>query len=144
MSSVGDNPISVEGLMNKLALVLFFLFGQALGAAEPKVLAIHYVKSFFASVHQNNSRYSVVLTTLSCGFPVKVLEIPQTLELKFTKVRAGMHEGYIRSELLSESQEVCFQDRYPRFIDQLDLDLESMHYFGRLYDLYVEGSSNVK
>lgn len=127
----------------KKAIILCF-FPCLLMAAEQKVLAVHYVKSFFASVHQNNSRYSVVLTTLSCGFPVKVLEIPQSLELKFTKVKAGMHEGYIRSELLSETQDICYQDRYPRFIDQMDLDLESMHYFGRLYDLYIEGSSNVK
>ena len=125
-------------------LIALILLPFNLFAVEPKVLAIQYVKSFFASVHQNNSRYSLVLTTLSCGFPVKVLEIPQSLELKFTKVKAGMHEGYIRSELLSETQEICYQDRYPRFIDQMDLDLEIMHYFGRLYDLYIEGSSNVK
>lgn len=108
--------------------------------ANEKVLMVKYLNTPWGHVHQNPSRYSTSLTTLSCGHPIKVLSTGS----EWQKVQAGPYTGHIRSEQMSDKKPVCMQDKYPRFFDDLKLEITEMYYWGKLYDHYIEGKSRLK
>jgi len=107
------------------------------------VQAILYFNQEFGNVHSSTLKSSTTLTTLGCGHPVKVLKSKKSLDENWCFVRVGLHEGYILKQFLSEKRPTCFQSRYPKFFDQLNLDLTQLYYWGRLSDQYVFGKSQV-
>jgi hypothetical protein len=56
----------------------------------------------------------------------------------------GDDRGFIISSSLSEKRPVCFQEKYPKFYLNLNLDLSEMYYWGRLTDQYLSEESKVK
>jgi hypothetical protein len=48
------------------------------------------------------------------------------------------------AKYISRRKPECFQDRYPRFFDNVALELSDMYYWGKLFDQYVEGRSKVR
>lgn len=122
-----------------LSLILFSMCAFAKKKAE--YVGLKYYKNIFGHVHQNPSRYSNSLTTISCGHPVKVYANPKK---HWSRVKVGPHSGFIEKNFLLNKRPKCFQDNYPRFFDQFTLDISELYYWGRLYDHYVQGKSRVQ
>jgi len=139
----------------KYFLILFmFLFSSTLHCAEMKKVQIglRYFNRIMGNIHQNASRYSQVLTTISCNHPVKVLkeiskdgkEFILFGEENWNLVSVGPYSGFVPTEFLSDQKNECFEEQYPKFFDQLNLDINDLYYWARLNDLYVSGKSKVK
>lgn len=108
---------------------------------------IMYLKTLFAHIHPNPSKYSSTMTTLSCGHPVKVLEGgtgKSTNSKGWIQVVVGPYKGFIQGHFLSEKKVGCFQDKYPKLFDSFNLELSELYHWGRLYDLYSIGKSKIK
>ena len=111
---------------------------------------IYYLNQIFGIVHQNPSRYSAALTTISCGHPLKVRrlldakgkEVAANEDWFFVKV--GAYEGHILKEYASKQKPDCFQDHFPKFFDSFELEVTDLYYWGRLNDQYVTGKSKVR
>ena len=146
-----------------LSLMLIFsfnnLFAQtvvapaAAGTGMTKSLVgIQYFSQMMGNVHQNASRYSQVLTTISCNHPVKVMKETSKDGKDFLLygdnnwklVVVGPYEGYIMTEYLSDKKNVCFEEEYSKFFDGLDLDINDLYYWARLYDQYTQAKSKVR
>lgn len=118
---------------------------------ERKQIAVQYLVAPYAHIHQNPNRFSAALTTISCAHPLRVYSLTfgkegKSVELfnkEWRLVKAGPYEGYIRVDFLAASKPECFQDKYAKFFEALDLEVADMYYWGRLYDLYDYGHTKV-
>lgn len=144
----------MESLKHKLILVLGLMTLSELQAqsveGKKTVLGTAYFNQIFGHVHQNPSRYSKSLTAIACAHPVKVMSLevkPGEKKESFAEnwklVKAGPYEGYIHGDYLTAKRPECFQDRYPRFVNELGLELTDMFYWGKLYDHYEQGRSQI-
>ena len=142
--------------MKYFLFCLFFLqtatAGEPAAAAMKKsMIGVRYFSKPMGNVHQNPSRYSLVLTTISCNHPVKVMketsadgkEFVLYAEDKWNLVMVGPYEGYVMAEYLSEKKNECFEEEYSKFFDGLNLGVNELYYWARLYDQYVQGKSQV-
>lgn len=130
------------------SLVRFFIFlivfSSSAFSAE-KVIGTLYFNEFMGHVHKNPSKSSSSMTTLQCAHPVKVLEDKEVRSPEgWMYVRVGDDRGFISSQFLSNKRPQCFQEKYPKFFINLNLDLTDMYYWGRLYDQYGQGESKIK
>lgn len=124
--------------------------GQTVAAQEKRaVVKVMYFNEMMGNVHQNTSRYSQTLTTISCNHPVKVQKIVGADKKEqytfgngeWLAVNVGPYEGFLLASLLSEKRQECFQDRFPKFFDEMNLSLTDLYYLGRLNDQYMTGKS---
>ena len=134
---------------------LFFnltpVFAAPAAAMKKSIVGIRYFSKPMGNVHQNPSRYSLVLTTISCNHPVKVMketsvdgkEFLLYAEDKWNLVTVGPYEGYIMAEYLTEKKTECFEEEYSKFFDGLNLGVNDLYYWARLYDQYIQGKSQV-
>jgi hypothetical protein len=150
----------MEGLMSKIILSMMLLLSFNLTAQTPpaatnamtkSLVGIKYFNQMMGNIHQNASRYSQVLTTISCNYPVKVMKETSKDGKDFVLygdnwnlVTVGPYEGYIMSDYLSDKKNVCFEEEYSKFFDGLELDINDLYYWARLYDQYVQGKSKVR
>ncbi|MBT7610358.1 MAG: SH3 domain-containing protein [Bacteriovoracaceae bacterium] len=118
---------------------------------KKSVVRIAFMKDMFAHVHQNPSKYSTAVTTISCGHPVKIYKVTEhdgrsaeTFNKSYKFIKVGPYDGYIMMHLLSEKRPKCFQDKYPRFFDQFEMDISEMYNWGRLNDLYLQKRTRVR
>lgn len=123
-----------------MVLVLSNIAFAALPATSSPI-AVQYYTHAFGNLHQNASQYSTALTTISCNHPVKVFEQKMG---DWVRVQVANQIGYLPQQSLSSKQVKCFQDAYPRFFDQFELNPSELYYWGRLYDQYVIGKSRVQ
>lgn len=132
--------------MKRLVLLSLFSLSLCSFAKGEKTLRVAYYKNLFGHIHKNASRYSQSLSTISCGHPIKVLGVKgqEVQSGDFYKVKVGPYVGFIDRKYLSSKKQNCFQDRYPRFFDNIGLSLSDMYYWGKLYDQYVYGRSAVQ
>ena len=132
--------------MKKIILLTFVLFSVSVLSKKETTVKVVYYKNLFGHIHKNPSRYSQSLSTISCGHPIKILGVKgQEIQSgDFSKVKVGPYVGYIDRKYLSSRKKECFQDRYPRFFDNIGLTLSDMYYWGKLYDQYVYGRSTVQ
>lgn len=150
----------MEGIMKTLIL-LFVLSSSFVFSAEESSsnsqmkrlpIGVRYFSQIMGNVHQNPSRYSQVLTTISCNHPVKLLkevskdgkEFILYGEDKWYLVSVGPYEGFVMVDYLSEKKNSCFEEEFPKFFDGLSLDINDLYYWARLYDQYVQGKSKVR
>lgn len=135
--------------------IIFFLgssFAAVPSGKVKKLLRVEYYKPMFGHIHRNPSRYSSSMSTISCGHPVKIYKLENKkggqAQIEFNEdwnfVKVGPYEGYIRKEYLSRKKPQCFQDKYPKFFDEIGLELADLYYWGKLYDQYIQGKSRVK
>ena len=126
---------------------------QAQEATMTKSLVgIKYFNQMMGNVHQNASRFSQVLTTISCNHPVKVMKQTSKDGKEFAifgdsdwyLVQVGPYEGYMMADYLSDKKNICFEEEYSKFFDGLELDINDLYYWARLYDQYVQGKSKVR
>ena len=120
------------------------IYGKKSRAA--RTTAIKYYGKSFGHIHKSPSKYSQSLSTLACNHPVKVLNLNgQTLwGDAFHFVKVGPYRGYIHKDYLTNKRSQCVQDKYPRFFDELNLSISDMYYWGKLYDQYIIGKSQVR
>lgn len=141
---MGNNSVPFKGLvLMKLLIAIIFMcsFFSSVVIAKKGHVGVMYYKHIFGNVHQNPSRYSSALTTISCGHPVKIYSIKMG---NWVKVKVGAQNGYLPMSFLSTKRPKCFQDKYPRFFDKFALGPTDLYYWGRLYDQYVIGKSRVQ
>ncbi len=147
----------MESLIKRFLYILAFgITAFNLEAApagfKKRLLHVAYYKNIFGHIHKNPSRYSQSLSTIECGHPVKIYVLvnlqnkskQELFEGRFHYVKVGPYEGYIDKSYLTLKRGDCFQDRFPRFFDHLELELTDMYYWGKLYDQYVYGKSRVQ
>ena len=128
--------------MIKFAFGMLFFLNTA--HAE-KVVGRLYYNKIMGHVHKNPSTYSASLTTIQCGHALKLIEDSEiSTPLGWFYVKAGEDRGFIKEDFLSSKRPKCFQARYPKFFNALNLDLTDMHYWGRLYDHYMLEESRAK
>ena len=143
VSQLGDNSISMEGL--KLILLSLTLLFALEGHTLEKVVGKLYFSEFLGHLHKNPSRSSSSLTTIQCAYPVKVLAgSERALPPGWIHAKVGDDIGFIQSTFLSDKRPDCFQEEYPKFYLNLNLDLTDMYYWGRLNDQYLLEESKVK
>lgn len=130
----------------------FNLNAQSTSGMTKTLVGVKYFSQMMGNVHQNASRFSQVLTTISCNHPVKVMketskdgkEFLLYGENNWHLVNVGPYEGYIMSDYLSDKKNVCFEEEYAKFFDGLNLDINDLYYWARLYDQYVQAKSKVR
>ncbi len=116
------------------------------------ISGIKYFTQTMGNIHQNASRYSQVLTTISCNHPLKILkltskdgkDLSSLSDPNWTLVSAGPYEGYMLSDYLSDKKNTCIEEEYSKFFDGLELDINDLYYWARLYDQYVQAKSKVQ
>ncbi len=119
----------------KLSLI-FFILANFSFAQKNNQNNIKYFLPFLGIIHRNPSLHSSTLTTIACGFPLKILPAQPLMPGDFYYVQAGSSIGYVHVSTVSEVQPFCFQDQYPMFFNGLNLDLTELYYWGRLNDQF--------
>ncbi len=113
-------------------------------STDEKIVGIFYMQPLFGHVHQSSVRTSASLTTIQCAHPVKVIESSKvSVSPEWAYVQVAEYRGFIMKQFLSEKKPDCFQGKYPKFFDALNMDLAELYYWGRLYDHYVQGETRV-
>lgn len=126
--------------MIRKVLILFFLF---IGTSNANVIGRLYFTEFLGHVHQHPLKSSNSVTIVQCSHYVKVLK-KAGLDADWVYAQVGEDKGYIQRKNLSDKKPTCFQEKYPKFYQSLNLSLTEMYYWGRLYDQYSEGKSELK
>lgn len=97
---------------------------------------VKFIQKPYAQIHQNPTRVSRILTTFECGQGLKI----KKNEGDFSFVQFANYEGYILNSHLQDSKPIdCYQDKYRKFFEYLNLGISEMHYFGKLQDMMIEG-----
>lgn len=113
-------------------------------STDEKVIGIFYMKPILGHVHQSSVKTSASLTTIQCSHPVKVIESSKvSTGAEWAYVQVGDHRGFILKEYLASKRPDCFQGKYPKFFDAVNLDLAELYYWGRLYDHYIQVETRV-
>lgn len=123
--------------MESLKSILLILFFSSL--VQAKIVGVMYFNEFMGHLHKSPVKTSNSLTTIQCSQPVKVIEENSKYSSgEWFYVMVGEDKGYIHSQFLQTSRPQCFQEKYPRFYQKLELDLSDMYFFGRLQDHYIK------
>lgn len=131
--------------MKWLLLLLPFTIQAATVSTDEKVVGIFYFNEMFGHVHQTAVKTSGSLTTIQCSHPVKVIESSKvSIPNDWAYVQVADYKGFIEKGFLSTKKPDCFQGKYPKFFDALNLDLAELYYCGRLNDQYIQGETRVK
>ena len=137
--------------MRTFITLIFLLFSSSSYATKKSIVRIAFFKEIFGHIHENPSRYSSSITTISCGHPIKIYKVTdsggrtsEVFNKKYYFVKVGPYDGYILKKLLSSKRPHCFQDKFPRFFDQFEMDITQMYNWGRLYDLYLTKRTRVQ
>lgn len=127
----------------KLFLILSLLSVSLF--AKEKVIGRMYFNDFMGHVHISPSKTSGSKTTIQCAHNVKILEQDEKYDTgNWFYVMVGEDKGYINSQFLQTDRPNCFQEKYPRFYQKLNLDLTDLYYFGRLNDHYQRAVTRAK
>jgi hypothetical protein len=129
-----------------LLLIILSMFSFAETApTDEKVVGVFYLTPLFGHIHQTSMRTSASLTTIQCGHPVKVIESSKVeVSEDWAYVQVADYKGFVLKHYLSQKRPECFQGKYPKFFDALNMDLAELYYWGRLYDHYVQNETRVK
>ena len=96
-------------------------------------------------VHLNPTKSSSSLTVVQCAHNVKILQDNSTSTPEgWSYVQVGDDRGFVENKYLKRSRPKCFQEKYPKFYLNLNLDLTDMYYWGKLVDQFVEKESKVQ
>lgn len=127
------------------AVLASALVGLLLGlpnAMADKPAGRLYYQEFMGHLHREPSDSSASLTALQCAHPVQLIEsdaVRTPSGWRYAKV--GEDKGFVRERFLGEKRPDCFQEKYPKFYNNLNLDLTDFYYWGRLSDHFIEGES---
>ncbi len=134
----------MESLIRGLIINFLLIGAIAPGAscAKEKQGGRLYFQNFMGHVHKLPKDGSASLTAIQCAQPVQLLENSvRPAPRGWAYIQAGEDKGYIRLSQLGEKRPECFQEKYPKFYNKLNLDLSDYYYWGRLSDHFIEGES---
>jgi hypothetical protein len=130
--------------MESMKKLFLFLLLSGSSFAQEQVAGIFYFKEMFGHVHEGASAATPSLTTIQCNHPLKVLELSKVkIAPDWAYVETADVKGYVKKEFLNSKKANCFQGKYPRYFDGVNLDLTELYYWGKLYDQYERGYSRV-
>jgi hypothetical protein len=135
----------MEGIMSKIILSMMLIFSFNLFAQTTPATAP------VAAPAMKKTLIGVVMTTISCNHPVKIMKETSSDGKDFVLygdndwnlVTVGPYDGFIMSAYLSDKKNECFEEEYSKFFDGLELDINDLYYWARLYDQYTQGKSKV-
>lgn len=127
-------------MMRALLLIGALLFTQNLYAKKVKGV-LRYTNRIYSVISTGASPIAETLTTVACGHPVRLLK---TRDDNWAKIKAGPYSGYMPVDYLSKKKVKCFQDKYPRFIEKMNLSPTQMYLWGKMQNLYKNGYSRVR
>lgn len=128
-----------------LVIILTTFSFASTKSTDEKLVGVFYFTPIFGHVHQSSNKTSASLTAIQCSYPVKVIESSKvSASPEWAYVQVADHKGFILKQYLAEKRPDCFQGRYPKFFDALELDLTELYFWGRLYDQYTQGESRVQ
>src|SRR5665647_2608405 len=133
LSAIIGKPSSSVGRFKMWWLLLLsgLVFADT-HSTDEKVVGIFYFTPLFGHVHQSSVRTSASLTTIQCSHPVKVIESTKVFAgPEWAYVEVADHRGFILKDFLATKRPECFQGKYPKFFDALNLDLSELYYWGR-------------
>ena len=85
------------------------------------------------------------MTTIQCGYPLKILKSNLVKHPDdWSLVEASDIRGFVFNNFLADSKPECFQEKYPKFFEALNMDVAELYYWGRLYDQSLIGESKVR
>lgn len=133
----------------RFKMIWFFFLPVLLFASvkspDEKLVGIFYFTPMFGHVHQSPSVNSGSLTTIQCSHPLKVFESSKvSIGKEWAYIHVADFKGFVFKKFLSEKRPSCFQGKYPKFFDSLNLDLSELYYWGRLSDQLIQGETRVK
>ncbi len=133
----------------KILVLLLSLYTCKTFAKKTEKIFYSYYNKTFGHLHQNPSKYSSSLTTITCNQGMKVLEEKVSVENSkeiWQKVKIGPYEGFVQKKHTDQkwNKKKCVQDRYPRVFDLLELKISDFHYWGLLYDHYLLEKSEIQ
>ena len=127
---------------------IFFLpaiLFASVSSSDEKLVGVFYFTPMFGHVHQSATVSSASLTTIQCSHPVRVLESSKvSVSKEWVYIHVADFKGFVLKKFLSEKRPSCFQGKYPKFFDSLNLDLSELYYWGRLNDQLIQGETRVK
>lgn len=131
----------IKGLII-FSLVIISSGARVKAGAANKQAGRLYFQNFMGHVHKEPKDSSASLTAIQCAQSVQVMENPLKAPPRgWAYIKAGEDTGYIRMSQLGEKRPTCFQEKYPKFYNSLNLDISDYYYWGRLSDHYIEGES---
>lgn len=113
--------------LNRISSFIFFCLCLLVSTSSQATKTL-YVQNSFVHLQDfiaENSSYS---KTLVCGTPVKLIqEQGKNIKVQFDKTI-----GYIPTESVSIIPTQCFQEKYPKFFQSLNIDNADLFYWGKL------------
>jgi hypothetical protein len=141
---VGDNSIPMEGLMKSVLAPIFILvIGMTSSFGQSTKPSIYYFNQMFGHILETPQPNAASVSTIPCQFPLRMSTTQSENDL-WHRVEAQDLKGFVLKEYLSSSKVDCFQEKYPKFFEQLNLDVSEMYYWGRLYQNFSLGKSEVQ
>jgi len=118
-----------------MSIILTFLyFFNSSGSSSFK---IGYLTPIFSNIHKNMFVDSKIVSTLSCGHPVRV-NLKQR-NANWYKVKTGPYIGYIKKIDIKFKKIKCFQDKYPKFFNKFNFSVDELYLWGKLNDRFSKG-----
>ncbi|MBF0205542.1 MAG: hypothetical protein HQK53_01500 [Oligoflexia bacterium] len=115
---------------------------------ERKFIGTFYITKTFSNLHQHPSPYATSVHTLACGQSVKLYTTngaqKESLPEEWVFAEGENTFGYLQKKMLSAEKPDCFQNKYPKFFDGLNLNITEIYYWGKLHDQYIAGKTKVK
>ncbi len=104
-----------------------------------------YFNNTYGHIHELPNKFSPSLTTISCGHPLVYIKDKEDKVGKlWVHIEASGVKGYVDSKHLVKTRPQCPQRLYPKFWNSLEMDVSELYYWGRLYDQYIEGNTNLR
>lgn len=116
---------------------------RKIGKKTSKFRSVMYFNKMYGSVHELANISSYSLTTIGCGHPVRVFKKDRGFSEFFSYVKIASYKGYILKAHLSSTRPDCFSKKYSRFTNSVDMSLSDLYYWGRLYDHFKMGETQV-
>ena len=120
--------------MIKVLMILLSLFTYETKADD------FFIKKNFVILGQNPVPSTNAISILSCGNKVTVIPRKNQISKKWSFVRVGSFEGYIKEQFLAKKKPQCFEDRFPKFHNSFRIKLSEMYYWARLNHQILENS----
>ena len=118
--------------MIKVLMILLSLFTFGTRAGD------FFIKKNFVILGQNPMPSTNPISILSCGNKVKVIPRKYQVPKKWSFVRVGSFEGYVKDQFLAKKKPQCFEDRFPKFHNSFRIKLSEMYYWARLNHQILE------
>lgn len=120
-----------------LTIIVFFLSNKTRKGEIEKIV---YMKNIFGQIHKSPNIHAQALSTISCGHPIEVLGRDAGSDEWF-HAKTGIYEGYVQADQTVDKRPSCFQKKYSKFFDKMELGPTDFYRWGKLHTLFLRGAS---